>query len=532
MATPQINGSSALKGKEYRVITIPAREQRQDVKLRVAAYARVSSSSEDQLNSFAAQNRYYTDLIAGKENWQQVDIYADEGITGTSAEKRDDFQRMLADCRRGLIDRVLVKSISRFARNTKECLEIIRELKLLGISVYFEKENIDTGKMTGEMMTAMFAAFAQAESESISGNMRWSYQKRMQNGTFITCKYPFGYRLVAGQLVIYEPEAKVVRLIFYMFLAGHSSENIAQYITSLGVPTRDGRPRWQVSTVLYILRNERYVGDALLQKWYSTDTFPTQKKVNHGEKDQYFLTNSIPPIIDRQTFQATGALLLRKAQKIHTSHEGKSVFSKQLYCHCCGSLLRKKTNRGNTYWVCRTHFVDVTRCPLPPIPETEIKAAFLRLYFNLKHHSTAILDDTLASLQAIRNRRMLWSEDIISLNKQISDLSSQNQLLAELKQQGVIDPDIFIYQSNELAQQFRDARLKKERLLDQNRDSTIDQTKEIMAIMDTGPEFLETFDEGLFCELIDKIIVESNEKIRFRLKNGLELVEAIERTVR
>lgn len=220
MATPQINGSSALKGKEYRVITIPAREQRQDVKLRVAAYARVSSSSEDQLNSFAAQNRYYTDLIAGKENWQQVDIYADEGITGTSAEKRDDFQRMLADCRRGLIDRVLVKSISRFARNTKECLEIIRELKLLGISVYFEKENIDTGKMTGEMMTAMFAAFAQAESESISGNMRWSYQKRMQNGTFITCKYPFGYRLVAGQLVIYEPEAKVVRLIFYMFLAG------------------------------------------------------------------------------------------------------------------------------------------------------------------------------------------------------------------------------------------------------------------------------------------------------------------------
>lgn len=244
MATPQINGSSALKGKEYRVITIPAREQRQDVKLRVAAYARVSSSSEDQLNSFAAQNRYYTDLIAGKENWQQVDIYADEGITGTSAEKRDDFQRMLADCRRGLIDRVLVKSISRFARNTKECLEIIRELKLLGISVYFEKENIDTGKMTGEMMTAMFAAFAQAESESISGNMRWSYQKRMQDGTFITCKYPFGYRLVAGQLVIYEPEAKVVRLIFYMFLAGHSSENIAQYITSLGVPTRDGRPRW------------------------------------------------------------------------------------------------------------------------------------------------------------------------------------------------------------------------------------------------------------------------------------------------
>lgn len=262
-------------------------------------------------------------------------------------------------------------------------------------------------------------------------------------------------------------------------------------------------------------------------------TFFQQKRKSITEKRiSTFLLIASPPIIDRQTFQAASALLLKKAYKIHTSHAGKSIFSKQLYCHCCGSLLRKKINRGNTYWVCRTHFVDVTRCPLPPIPEAEIKAAFLRLYFNLKHHRTAILDDTLASLQAVRNRRILWSEDIISLNKQISDLSSQNQLLTELKQQGIIDSDIFVYQSNELAQQLRDAKLKKERLLARNHDSTIDQTKEIMVIMDAGPEFLETFDEALFCELVDKIIVESNEKIRFRLKNGLELAETIERTVR
>ena len=165
------DGSMALREKQYRVITIEATEKPQNAKLRVAAYARVSSASDDQLNSFAAQNRHYSDLISSKDNWRMVDIYADEGITGTSAEKREDFQRLLADCRRGLIDRVLVKSISRFARNTKECLETIRELKSLGVGVYFEKENIDTATMSGEMMTALFASFAQAESESISGNM-------------------------------------------------------------------------------------------------------------------------------------------------------------------------------------------------------------------------------------------------------------------------------------------------------------------------------------------------------------------------
>ena len=174
-----------------RVITIAATEQPQDIRLRVAAYARVSSSSDEQLNSFAAQNRYYTELISSKDNWQLVDIYADEGITGTSIEKRDDFKRMLRDCERGLIDRILVKSISRFARNTTECLETVRSLKARGVSVYFEKEGIDTSKVSGEMLTAVFASLAQAESESISKNMRWSNQKRMQMGTFVPTHLPY-----------------------------------------------------------------------------------------------------------------------------------------------------------------------------------------------------------------------------------------------------------------------------------------------------------------------------------------------------
>ena len=178
------DGAAALEEKAYRVIKIEAQEQPKKARLRVAAYTRVSSDSEDQLNSFAAQNRYYNELVAEKAEWSLVDIYADEGITGTSAEKRDDFQRMMADCRRGLIDQILVKSISRFARNTKECLENVRELKELGVNVRFERESINTANVSSELITAIYAAFAQKESESISGNMRWSYQRRMENGTY------------------------------------------------------------------------------------------------------------------------------------------------------------------------------------------------------------------------------------------------------------------------------------------------------------------------------------------------------------
>lgn len=211
-------GSMALQEKQCRVITIEATQSPQNIKLRVAAYARVSSASDDQLNSFAAQNRYYISLISSKENWSMVDIYADEGITGTSAEKREDFQRLLADCRRGLIDKVLVKSISRFARNTKECLEAIRELKALGIGICFEKENIDTSTMSGEMMTALFASFAQAESESTSKNMRLGIKMRMMNGEFNTCLAPYGYRLENQKLKIIPEEAVVVRRIFTDYL--------------------------------------------------------------------------------------------------------------------------------------------------------------------------------------------------------------------------------------------------------------------------------------------------------------------------
>lgn len=222
-----------------QVIVIDPTIQVKSGKLRTAAYARVSSDSDDQLNSFTAQVDHYTTLIGENEDWELVDIYADEGITGLRMDKRDDFQRLLRDCRKGKIDRILTKSISRFSRNTRECLQTIRELKSMGVTIYFEKENIDTGKISNEMLLTFFSGNAQQESVAISGSMRWSYQKRMKKGEFITCKAPFGYRLVEGTLQIHEQEAEIVLYVFHSYLNGKSKEEIADELTSRGIPTRD-----------------------------------------------------------------------------------------------------------------------------------------------------------------------------------------------------------------------------------------------------------------------------------------------------
>lgn len=231
------DGAAVLEEKPYRVIKIESQEQPKKARLRVAAYTRVSSDSEDQLNSFAAQNRYYTELISEKPELIMVDVYADEGITGTSAEKRDDFQRMMADCRRGLVDQILVKSISRFARNTKECLQNVRELKELGVNVRFEREGINTANVSSELITAIYAAFAQKESESISGNMRWSYQRRMESGTFLPSSMAYGYKIVNKKIEIEPDAALVVCKIFQWYLDGINKTRIASMLDEEGIPT-------------------------------------------------------------------------------------------------------------------------------------------------------------------------------------------------------------------------------------------------------------------------------------------------------
>ena len=505
-------------------IFIPAL-QSEAVVLRVAAYCRVSTDSEDQLNSFAAQQTYYNDYIRKHDSWQLAEIYADEGITGTSAAKRDDFQRMLSDCRKGRIDKILVKSISRFARNTTECLETIRELKAMGISIFFEEHNIDTKMVSSEMLTAVLASCAQAESESISRNMRWSLQKRMENGTFNTCRAATGFRLSEEGLAIHPEEASVVYRIFEDYLMGINPREIA---TRLNQENTLGRV-WSRRLVDYILMNERYAGNALLQKKYRTETIPRIKKPNHGERPMYYVENSNPAIVTQEMFEQASEL--RKRRRNDTTGATTRPLAKTVYCGCCGCLMRSKKVNSIWYLVCRKHEESVENCPMPPVPEDELTAAFLRLYYNLKNHPE-ILSFYAKSLVTVRNRQMLWSPEVVELNKRISEIISQSHALTLLNQQGVVDPDIFIVKSNQLAEQLRNAKQQKEKLQDMEDDKTIEITQQMMEVLLTGSKMLLTFDVELFCELIDRIIVESNTKVLFRLKNGLDLPEYIERTVR
>ena len=505
---------------------IPAVGAPENAKLPVAAYCRVSSDSDDQLNSLSAQVREYTKQITAEPDWEFAGIYADEGITGTSAAKREDFQRMMADCRRGLIDQILVKSISRFARNTKDCLEAVRELKELGVNVRFEREGIDTANVSSELITAIYAAFAQKESESISGNMRWSCQRRMEAGTFLPSSMAYGYKLVGRKIEIDADAALVVCRIFQWYLNGVNRIAIAKKLNEEGISSGQ-RKKWHSASVRYILTNEKYTGDSLWQKTYTSDTLPATRHKNTGEHEQYYAVGTHPPIIPRETFDQVQTLMQKRSVGQAVTHERLCA---RMRCSC-GSRIRAKQVNGRWYWCCCRHD-EKGDCAIKPVPEAQTDEAICRLYYKLKHQSLPILEQMIETLRTIRDRRLLWSEDIVSLNKKISELSSQNQTLAFLKQNGLVDPDIFISKSNALTEQLRAAKQAKSRILDQDGDDTIPCTQELTTILARGPEMLHDFDGELFGQLIDKVIIESNTSLRFRLKNGLELRESIERTVR
>lgn len=237
-------------------------------------------------------------------------------------------------------------------------------------------------------------------------------------------------------------------------------------------------------------------------------------------------------IIDRELFDRAQALLKQKGAVIHPKSGVTYPWTGTVICGQCGSIFKRKKCRESAYWTCRLHDKSPDKCQITQIPESEFERAFLRLYYKLRHHGMPVLSQLLTDLQTAQNRKLLWSLDIVELNKQIADIVRQERLLAELKQQGLVDPDIYITRSNTLAEQLRTAKLEKERFLESEEDQTIRQTQVLLEILETGPEFLEAFDEELFSELVAKIIVENNECLRFRLINGLELTETIERTVR
>ena len=349
-------------------------------------------------------------------------------------------------------------------------------------------------------------------------------QWRMESGHFHISNPPLGYNLEEGVLSATEDGISVVKFIFDSYLSGKNSREISEKLNSQQALNRT----WTSKTVDYVLQNERYAGNALLQKRYTTDSFPRVKKRNRGERMQYYISDSNEAIITQEQFDRAQAL--RKNRKAEQS-ENIRAYSKRCFCSC-GSRCRSKYINQIWYWVCVAHEEQKGVCPIKQVPEETINAAFCRLYYKLKHHGNPIFTQMLSNLQKIRYSRMLWSEDVISLNKKISDTLSQVQFLTQLQQTGGVDPDTFITSNNKLSEQLRRLKQEKARLLDTDSDDLADRTRDLMDALEDGPDFLDGFDAELFDALVEKIIVDSNERLRFKLKNGLELAEQIERTKR
>lgn len=508
------------------VIHIKATAIENHTKLRVAGYARVSSDSADQLNSFSAQVNYYQRLIEKNSRWELAEIYADEAVSGVSTDKRDDFGRMLSDCQKGKIDRIITKSTSRFARNTLDAIRIIRELKDMGVTVYFEKENIDTATLTSENLLTLYSLFAQEESISISKNCKKSVRMRMEKGSYVSTNPPYGYRLIEKELAIHEPEAEVVRRIFTEYLSGSSILGIAQGLMQDAVPFKNGRMPWRHQTISQIIKNERYVGDMLLQKTYSEDALPYHKHRNKGELPQYYVKDTHEPIVERIQYALANILLKERGEQIKTEY-GEYPLSRKIRCGECGTAYRRKITGSNTYWVCRQHDNNKDDCGGERVTEDAVHEAFVRLYNKLKQNYASILLPMLSGLKKLKELKNRNNPEIGTLNKQIAELSEQNNVMNGLLSKGILASALFISQTDELNKKIRSLKLEKARMLEQESDGILDKTMDLVEIIENGPDHISGMDAALFQELVEKIIAYNTQTVDFVLINGLALTERL-----
>lgn len=497
-------------------------------RLRVAAYARVSSDSADQRNSYLAQVDYYTRHIAENPDWELADIYADEGISGLDTQKREEFNRMMADCRAGKVDRILVKSVSRFARNTRDTLRFMRELTRLGVTIQFEKENVDTSKLSSEQVAAIYAAFAQMESTNHSSNMRTSVRMRMEQGIFTPPSMPFGYRLNGLEPEIIPKEAEIVRHIFEATLHGQGQMDIAKEMNELGIERGHGRKKWYHHTISYILTNPAYTGNTVWNKSFRSDTIPFSMVLNHGQCPKYNVEDSHPPIVSEEEFQQVQDLIVaRKERFTNGACKTRSIYSKHIFCGQCGTVHRRKINSGKPYWICNRHNTGKELCGVPPVLEMSLDAAVLRLHNKLLLHGQELLRPLLAQLQELRERKLRSNQKISDIDKEIANISGKNLVLIRLKSKGCIDSALALSQADEMNRKLRDLRrLRRKVMAAADGDNQIQDTEAMLDYLESA-QWQTKVTPDLFENLVERIIVASAEEVKFRLLNGLELTERL-----
>lgn len=503
-------------------------------RLKVCGYARVSTGSQAQATSYTAQVEYYTEKIESNPLWEFAGVYADEGISGTNVKHRDEFQMMISDCEDGNIDLILTKSITRFARNTVECIQTIRKLKEIGVGIYFEKENINTLSEKSELFITILASVAQGESENISSNNRWAIQKRFQDGTYIISTPAYGYgKDEDGNLVIIESEAETVRWIYESYLNGMGVYVIAKALNQKGIPTIRGAEKWQDGVIQDILKNPIYEGDMLQQRTYTETRFPFVRRVNNGQRNQYLIKDSHPPIVTHEEAEAVRNLMAYRVDVLHmnkSDYTKRYLFSGRIICGECGRTFRRqKIYIGKPYekiiWTCSGHVEDKESCCMKAIREDVLHRAFTDMWNKLYTNQGTILEPLLKGLTELVAARQ-DSEEIRQLDKEIKDISEQSQILNQVMRKGYMDSALFMESSSKLGWQLTECRRKKTLLTRKlRRTKEIVRTEQLIQLIAEQDGLREEFDEQLFKMTAEKIVVSKEHDITFCLHNGLKLTE-------
>lgn len=516
----------------------------QDGKMRVAAYCRVSTDSEEQLNSYEAQKNYYTQKIQDSPDWEMAGIYADEGITGTSLKKRTEFKKMITACKRGHIDLIITKSLSRFARNTVDCLETVRLLKANGIGVYFEKENINTLTESSEFLITLFSGFAQAESESLSKNVAWGKAKSAESGK-VTFQYKkmLGYRKGAdGQPEIVPEEAEVIKRIYHRYLDGCTLGQIKRELDEDNVPTAQGVDSWSPAIIHNILTNEKYIGDALLQKTYVTDCISKKVKKNQGERAMYYVENNHPAIISRLMFDQVRNEMTRRSSKRKVlqksgktelgKYSGKYALTELLVCGECGSPYKRVTwarnGKKRIVWRCvsRLEFGTKYCHNSPTLDESKLHSAILAAMNEFAAIRQEVCPDVLAMAEEAKQALSQAGAKLLELKKHMEAVSREQSDLLDRLLENMGDAELnakmktLTDEKESLKAQILDAQQMEVSLGEQ----AARHQQMWDSIMECGAGYTE-FDDEFVRQIIQKITVEDEETIRIHFRDSEMVME-------
>lgn len=518
------------------VVTIPAKVNRftelsidKVIKRKVAGYARVSTDDIEQLISFQTQVRYYTDYIKSRDDWEFAGIYTDEGITATNTRHRKGFNQMVSDALAGKIDLIITKSVSRFARNTVDSLTTVRNLKEHGIEVYFEKENIWTLDSKGELLITIMSSLAQEESRNISENVKWGQRKRFAAG-----KVSIGYSRFLGydkgpegKLVVNKEQAKTVKLIYQLFLKGLTYYSIATELMKRNIPTPTGGKRWHATTIGSILKNEKYKGDALLQKRFTVDFLSKKQKINEGEIPQYYVENDHEAIVSPAIYEMAQAEIKRR-NMTKGRYSGINIFASKIKCGKCGAWYGSKVWHSTdkyrrVIYRCNHKFAGGKKCTTPHLTEGDIKELFVKAV-NLFLGNKEEIISNLKTLETIAGENSTLKNELRESEEEMRRLLSKVNYYVDLNSRVVIDQNEYRQNYQRLVDRYnteksRHDEIANKLLQDYQRKQqlnqfidTLKQTKDVIG-----------FDGNLWTVLIDYVTVFKKDDVRFTFKDGTEV---------